>query len=159
MWRRESVLLAELYNGGLARVKAQAEENNVTWDVLDAVVTDAEPGCVEGLLEEGVGVYARRCDGSTPEDDFFGDALHNCGVANYLWASVYAHDKDASPGTRGLRRGRQANLEWALMTGGVALADICDVLSTLSSPCSMVSRTPRPDGWPKPPAAAASGRR
>ena len=140
-------ILAEVYNGGLAQVKAQIESGKVTWDVLDAEMTDAELGCVEGLLEEiPTADLAPGADGSSPEKDFFDDALHDCGVANYVWANVYAYDKQAFPnggpqkiadlfdvegfpGKRGLRKSPKANLEWALMADGVPLNEVYDVLA------------------------------
>jgi len=141
-------VLAEVYNGGLAQVKAQIESGNITWDVLDAEMTDAELGCAEGLLEE---IHADElspgADGTSPADDFFADALHDCGVANYVWANVFAYDKNAFPnggpqtiadlfdvekfpGKRGLRKSPKANLEWAIMADGVPLDQVYEVLAT-----------------------------
>lgn len=141
-------ILAEVYNGGLAQVKAQIEAGNITWDVLDAEMTDAELGCAEGLLEEiSTSELAPGADGSHPKDDFFEDALHDCGVANYVWANVYAYDKNAFPrsrpqtiadlfdlakfpGKRGLRKSPKANLEWAVLADGVPLDQVYQVLAT-----------------------------
>ncbi|PTX03472.1 ABC transporter substrate-binding protein [Pararhodobacter aggregans] len=141
-------IISEVYNGGLAQVRAQAESGHVTWDVIDAEMTDATLGCDEGLLEEiPTSSLAPGADGSTPQDDFFGDALQDCGVANYVWANVFAFDArqfpdggptsvadlfdtERFPGRRGLRRSPRANLEWALMADGVALDQVYAVLST-----------------------------
>ena len=141
-------IVPEVYNGGLAQVKAQIEAGKVTWDVLDAEMTDAELGCAEGLLEEiSSSELAPGADGSTPEQDFFESAIHDCGVANYVWANVYAYDKsqfpnggpstiadlfdvDAFPGKRGLRKSPKANLEWAVMAAGTPLNEVYEVLET-----------------------------
>jgi putative spermidine/putrescine transport system substrate-binding protein len=138
----------EVYNGGLAQVKAQIETGNVTWDVLDAEMTDADLGCAEGLLEEiKTSDLAPGADGTAPEDDFFDAAIHDCGVANYVWANVYAYDKrqfpnggpttiadlfdiEKFPGKRGLRKSPKANLEWAIMADGVPQEEVYDVLAT-----------------------------
>ncbi|MBT7755935.1 MAG: ABC transporter substrate-binding protein, partial [Rhodospirillaceae bacterium] len=38
------------YSGGLAEMRAQTEANNVTWDVVDVVISDAITGCDEGMF-------------------------------------------------------------------------------------------------------------
>lgn len=141
-------IVTEVYNGGLAQVKAQIEAGKITWDVLDAEMTDAELGCVEGLLEEiSTSELAPGTDGSSPEDDFFESAIHDCGVANYVWSNVFAYDKsvfpsggpskiadlfdlERFPGTRGLRKSPKANLEWAVMATGTPPDEIYSVLET-----------------------------
>lgn len=138
---------AETYNGGLAQVKAQIEQGNVIWDVLDAEMTDAELGCSEGILEEiPTDSLSEAPDGTPPSDDFFESALHDCGVANYVWATVYAFDSTkltdkptqiadffdvaGFPGRRGLRKSPKVNLEWALMADGVTKEEVYEVLAT-----------------------------
>lgn len=139
---------SEVYNGGLAQVKAQVEAGRITWDVIDAEMTDAELGCAEGLLERiSTSELAPGADGSKPEKDFFDSAIHDCGVANYVWANVYAYnakmfpnggpqkiadlfDVKTFPGKRGLRKSPKANLEWAIMADGVPLDKVYDVLAT-----------------------------
>jgi putative spermidine/putrescine transport system substrate-binding protein len=141
-------IVSEVYNGGLAQVKAQIEAGKVTWDVVDAEMTDAERGCDEGLLEEiPTSELAPGADGTPPEKDFFQSAIQDCGVANYVWSNVYAYDKrqfpaggpktiadlfdvEKFPGKRGLRKSPKANLEWAIMADGVPIDKVYDVLST-----------------------------
>ena len=141
-------IVSEVYNGGLAQVKAQIEAGKVTWDVIDAEMTDAELGCAEGLLENiATSDLAPGTDGTPPEEDFFESAIHDCGVANYVWANVYAYDKrkfpnggpktiadlfdvEKFPGKRGLRKSPKANLEWAIMADGVPIDKVYEVLST-----------------------------
>ena len=41
----------DIYNGGLAQVRAQVETGKVYWDVIDLEMADAARGCDEGLLE------------------------------------------------------------------------------------------------------------
>ncbi len=42
---------AEVYNGGLAELRAQVQAGNVTWDVVDLEKQDVTAACDEGLLE------------------------------------------------------------------------------------------------------------
>lgn len=139
---------AEVYNGGLAQVKAQIESGKVIWDVLDAEMTDAELGCAEGLLEKiPSNLLAKSPDGIPAKDDFFQDGLHECGVANYVWATVFAYDAEQFsgaapnkiadlfdverfPGKRGLRKSPKTNLEWAVMADGVPADKVYVVLAT-----------------------------
>jgi putative spermidine/putrescine transport system substrate-binding protein len=141
-------IVSEVYNGGLAQVKAQIEAGKVIWDVIDAEMTDAQRGCDEGLLEKiPTSDLAPGADGTPPEKDFFKAAIQDCGVANYVWSNVYAYDKrkfpnggpktiadffdvKKFPGKRGLRKSPKANLEWALMADGVPIDKVYDVLST-----------------------------
>ena len=139
---------SEVYNGGMAQVKAQIEAGNVTWDVIDSNHVDAELGCAEGLLEEIplTGLEAAP-DGTSAGEDFYDEALHDCGIASYIWSNVYAYDKNkfsskapASvadffdienfPGKRGMRKSPQVNLAWALIADGVPRDQVYDVLTT-----------------------------
>ena len=42
---------AEVYNGGLAEIRAQVQSGNVTWDLADVEKQDLTGGCDEGLFE------------------------------------------------------------------------------------------------------------
>ena len=139
---------SEDYNGGLAQVRAQVEAGNVTWDLVDAELSDAQIGCDEGILETLDHVALPPApDGTSARDDFIEGTLHECGVGSIVWSTVVTFDKskfaDAQPATlgdffdvakfpgkRGLRKSPKVNLEWALMADGVAPGDVYDVLST-----------------------------
>ncbi len=141
-------IASEVYNGGMAQVKAQIEAGNVTWDVIDSNHVDAELGCAEGLLEEiPLGSLEPAPDGTPVEADFYEEALHDCGIASYIWSNVFAYDKArfpsnapssindffdiaAFPGKRGMRKSPQVNLPWALMADGVARDEVYEVLAT-----------------------------
>ena len=45
---------AEVYNGGLAEIRAQVQSGNVTWDVVDVEKQDLTGGCDEGLFEPSI---------------------------------------------------------------------------------------------------------
>ena len=139
---------SEDYNGGLAQVRAQVEANNVTWDLVDAELSDAQIGCDEGILEKfDWSTLPPAPDGTPATEDFIKGTLHECAIPTIIWSTVVAIDKskfgdnqpstlkdffnlDKFPGKRGLRKTPKVNLEWALMADGVAPEDVYDTLST-----------------------------
>ncbi len=136
------------YNGGIAEIKAQVEAGNVTWDIVDVELSDAVRACDEGLLETiDHSTLPPAPDGTPATEDFIEGTLHECAVANIVWSTIYAYDKNkfsgnapktiadffdtkAFPGKRGMRKGPKANLEFALLADGVAAGDVYKVLST-----------------------------
>ena len=141
-------VLVEVYNGGLAQVRAQVETGNVHWDLVDLEMADIILGCDEGLLELIASEdLAPAADGRRTADDFFPGTLTDCGGAFIVYSTVYAYntetfpgDKPATiadlfdiesfPGRRGMRRTAQANLEFALMADGVPISDVYATLGT-----------------------------
>ena len=138
---------SEDYNGGIAEIKAQVEAGNVSWDVIDVELSDAIRACDEGLLEEmDHSSLPAAPDGTAATDDFLPGTLYDCAVANIVWSTIFAYDKEKMadgpttiadffdtekfPGKRGLRKNPKANLEMALMADGVAAGDVYDVLGT-----------------------------
>ena len=136
------------YNGGLAQIRAQVESGNVHWDVVDLEMGDFERGCAEGLLEPlDVSALVPAADGTPAPDDYFPDAITECGVGQLFGATIYAYhqesfagdkpttiadffDLEKFPGRRGMRRGAQSNLEFALMADGVARSQVYETLDT-----------------------------
>ncbi len=135
------------YNGGIEEIRRQVEAANVTWDVIDMEYSDLIQACSEGLLETfDPNTLPRGGDGTSALEDFRDGALHECGVGNLIWSTVYAHNGDtyetapttiadffdieAFPGKRGIRRDPRGILEWALMADGVAASDVYAMLST-----------------------------
>ena len=139
---------SEDYNGGLAQVRAQVEANNVTWDVVDVEMSDAVRGCDEGLLEPiDLSMLPPAPDGTPASEDFIDGALMDCAVANIVWSTIYAYDKDKFagsppgtmadffdiakfPGKRGMRKSPKANLEMALIADGVPPGEVYEALGT-----------------------------
>jgi putative spermidine/putrescine transport system substrate-binding protein len=139
---------SEDYNGGLAQVKAQVQSRNVTWDVVDVELSDAESGCADGLFEKiDPKTLPAAPDGTPAVKDFIPGTLHECGIPTIVWSTIYAYDKtkfpqkapstiadlfDAKnfPGKRGLRKVPKVNLEFALMADGVAPKDVYKTLAT-----------------------------
>ena len=136
----------DVYNGGLAQLKAQVEAGNVTWDVMQLGLSTAEQGCAEGLLEELPPLPAGK-NGVPYEKDFFEGTLGDCHVPIISWSNVLVFDKTKFkgekpsspkdffdvkkfPGKRGVKKDAWTNLEWALLADGVPKDKIYSVLST-----------------------------
>lgn len=138
----------ESYNGGLAEIRAQVETGNVHWDVVDLDLTYIVRGCDEGLLERfDTSSLPPGADGTPASEDFFIGTETECGVATLFASTVYAYnselfpdekpttmadffDLEKFPGRRGMRRGPQANLEFALVADGVPTDSVYVVLAT-----------------------------
>jgi putative spermidine/putrescine transport system substrate-binding protein len=140
---------SEDYDGGLAKLRAMSESNNVTWDVMDMESQDAELACQEGLvipINPDTDV-APSADGTALKDDFGEVGLKKCGVGFDVWSYILAYDSskfsgdmpkspadffdvEKFPGKRGLSKRPNATLEWALMADGVPIDQVYEVLST-----------------------------
>ena len=138
----------EVYNGGLAQVRAQVETGKVYWDVVDLEMADAARGCDEGLLEYvDLDDLAPAPDGTPAAEDFFEGTVTDCGGGLLFYSTIYAYnadsfpddkpssiddffDLDRFPGRRGMRRAPQVNLEFALLADGVPVEEVYDTLGT-----------------------------
>ena len=90
---------AEVYNGGLAEIRAQVQSGNVTWDVVDVEKQDLTSACDEGLLETiDLSILSPAPDGTPASEDFIEGALHECGVATIVWTTIVAYDNTKFPG-------------------------------------------------------------
>lgn len=136
------------YNGGIEEIRRQVDSANVTWDVVDMELSDFLRACEEGLLERiDVSRLPPGVDGAAAKDDFVPGSLHECGVGNYVWATVYAYNREdfpdeapttigdffdtkKFPGKRGLRKDPRGNLEWALLRAGVQTDKVYETLGT-----------------------------
>ena len=141
-------VLVEVYNGGLAQVRAQVETGNVHWDLVDLEMADLVLGCDEGLLElVETDDLPPAVDGRPTREDFFPGTITDCGGAFVVYSTIYAYNTESFPddrpatiadlfdtkrfpGRRGMRRVAQANLEIALMADGVPISDIYATLGT-----------------------------
>jgi putative spermidine/putrescine transport system substrate-binding protein len=129
------------YNGEQAKVKAMVETKKVTWDVVELESPDVGRGCDEGLYEKlDYSKIGNKADFSPKA------AVHDCGIAIFVWSTVMAYDGDKLkqgpknwadfwdtkkfPGKRALRKGARYNLEFALMADGVKPEDVYKVLAT-----------------------------
>ena len=138
------------YSGGLAEMRAQTESGNVTWDLVDVVLSDAITGCDEGMFRP-INIdkeMAAAPDGTPPSKDFLkGTLLSECFIPQIIYSTAFAYRKDAwggkepktmadvfdtknFPGKRTLQKKPINNVEWALIADGVPLDKIYDVLDT-----------------------------
>jgi len=134
----------QFYNGEIAILKG-----DLVPDIVDMTMDDALLACEQNLVQrlELSKILAPSPDGLEPEKDFIAGALLPCGVAHLSYSTLIAYDDRAFPGEkpqriadffdikrfpgkRALRKQPSAILEWALMTEGVPMNQIYDLLST-----------------------------
>lgn len=136
------------YNGGIAEIKAQVEAGNVTWDVVDMELADAQRACDEGLLEKlDAGLLPAAPDGTAAVQDFIPNGITPCAITTIVFSHIVAYDETKFetkptkladffdvknfPGKRGLRKtSPKINLELALRADGVPGDQVYQVLST-----------------------------
>lgn len=137
------------YNGGIAEIKAMVEAGNVTWDVVDMEIADAQRACDEGLLEKiDAGTLPPAPDGTSAVQDFVQNGITQCAVTTILFSHIVAFDTskfDAQqpsrlvdffdvknfPGKRGMRKtSPKINLEMALRADGVPGDKVYETLGT-----------------------------
>ncbi len=134
---------------GAAKIRAQAEAGNTSWDLVDILPGDAIALCDEGLIEEinPETDLAAAPDGTSAADDFGDSLVSPCFVPQIIYSTTLGYRTDnvgstppssigdlfdlaKYPGKRALERKPAANVEWALIADGVDPATVYDVLST-----------------------------
>ena len=138
---------------GLAKLRAQQEAGNVTWDLVDMVAADAIIACDEGLVLEidPDAMLASAPDGTPASKDFFEGMLSpggsNCFIPQIVYSTTFGYrtdkfggatptsiadvfDLEKFPGRRSLEKKPIGNLEWALIADGVPADQVYDVLET-----------------------------
>jgi putative spermidine/putrescine transport system substrate-binding protein len=138
---------------GLAKLRAQVEAGNVTWDLVDMVASDAITACEEGLVEEfdPDELLAKAPDGTPASKDFFPGSLTpgdtNCFIPQIVYSTTFGYRTDMVggtppstiadvfdlkkyPGKRSLEKKPIGNLEWALIADGVPGEKVYEVLAT-----------------------------
>ena len=131
----------EEFNGEIAKVRAQVESGNITWDIVDADSQMSMAGCAEGIFEKldwaKLGLDRSKILAADAND---------CTVPTIAYATVIAYDtsklKDGPktiadvfdmqkfPGKRALQKNPFVNLEWALVADGVDMKDVYKMLGT-----------------------------
>jgi len=135
----------------VAKLRAMNEANNVTWDVVDVVASDAIRLCDEGLaIEIDADSQLAAAPDGTPASEDFGDLLvSDCFIPQIVYSTTVGYRTDVEawgdntpedicaifdtatfPGKRSLEKRPINNVEWALICDGVAKDDVYDVLST-----------------------------
>jgi len=138
-------------NEAVAKLRAQAEAGNITWDLVDVVGADAMRLCDEGLAMEidHDEMLAKGDDGSDASDDFGEILVSDCFIPQIVYSTTFGYrtdmvpegveppndicdvwDLETYPGKRALEKRPINNMEWALVCDGVAKEDIFDVLAT-----------------------------
>jgi len=134
---------------GAAKIRAQAEAGNTTWDLVDVVASDAIALCDEGLIEEiNFDRDLAPAPDGTPASKDFGDLIVSpCFIPQIVYSTTFGYrtDKVGStppttiadvfdlkkyPGKRALEKKPIGNLEWALIADGVDAAKVYEVLDT-----------------------------
>ncbi len=133
---------------GAAKLRAQVEAGNVTWDLLDSTAADTISLCDEGVVEEidHDAQLAAAPDG-TPASQDFGDMIVSpCFIPQIVYSTTFGYrtdkvetapttindvfDLEKIPGKRSLEKRPIGNLEWALLADGVTADEVYEVLST-----------------------------
>ncbi|ETX27997.1 extracellular solute-binding protein [Roseivivax isoporae] len=135
----------------VAKLRAMAEANNITWDLVDVTAADAMRLCDEGLAMEvdHDDILAAAPDGTEASDDFGDMIVSDCFIPQIAYSITNAYrtdveewngatptdicalfDTETFPGQRTLERRPINNMEWALMCDGVPFEEIYEVLET-----------------------------
>lgn len=146
-----NIVWDESSNEAVAKLRAQNEAGNVSWDVVDVLATDAIRLCDEGLvavvpLDEWL---APTPDGTPASADLGKNVVSNCHVPTNLYSTTFGFrtdvadwngrapenvcaifDLEAFPGKRALEKRPINNLEWALICSGVPVDQVYDTLET-----------------------------
>lgn len=136
-------------NDAVAKLRAMQEANNVTWDLVDMVASDAMLSCDEGLVEEiNHDTDLAAAPDGTPATADFGDLIVSpCFIPQIVYSTTFGYrtdlvgdnpptsiadvfDLEKIPGKRSLEKKAVNNLEWALLADGVPADQIYDLLST-----------------------------
>jgi len=139
-------------SGALAKLRAQEESKNVTWDLVDMVAADAITACDDGLVNhiKPDTDLAAAPDGTPASKDFFAGTLSpggsDCFVPQIVYSTTWGYRTDKVkaaptsvcdvfdlkkfPGKRALQKIPVNNLEWALLCSGVAKDKLYEVMST-----------------------------
>ncbi len=134
----------------VAKLRAMDEANNLTWDLVDVIISDAIRLCDEGLVEviDVDEILAPAPDGTPASTDFEPYLVSECFIPEIVYSTTFAYRTDVDewegrtpesacavfdlenfPGQRALEKRPINNLEWALYCDGVALNEVYDVLS------------------------------
>lgn len=135
----------------VAKLRAQNEAGNLTWDLVDVTAADAMRLCDEGLAMEvdHDEILAPAPDGTPASEDFGDMIVSDCFIPQIAYSYTFGYRDDVSawngnepdeicdvfdlenfPGKRSLERRPHNNMEWALICDGVAMEDVYDVLET-----------------------------
>ena len=145
------IINAEESAEAVAKLRAMAEADNITWDVVDVTAADAMRLCDEGLAMEidHDELLAPAPDGTSASEDFGDLIVSDCFIPQIVFSTTFGYrtdvaewngatpssvcdvfDLEAFPGKRSLEARPIGNMEWALICDGVEIGDVYDVLET-----------------------------
>lgn len=146
-----SVVWDESSAEAVAKLRAQDEAGNLTWDLVDVTAADAMRLCDEGLAMEvdHDEILAPAPDGTTASEDFGDMIVSDCFIPQIAYSYTFGYRNDVAewngnepteicdvfdletfPGKRSLERRPHNNMEWALICDGVPRDEIYDTLET-----------------------------
>jgi putative spermidine/putrescine transport system substrate-binding protein len=146
-----SVVWEEASPDAVARLRAMAEANNLTWDLVDVEAADAMRLCDEGLamVIDHDTMLAPGADGTPASADFGATLASECFIPQIVFSTTFGYrtdmvpagvepptdacavfDLDTYPGRRALNRRPIGNMEWALLCDGVPIEEVYDTLET-----------------------------
>ena len=156
-----SIINDESSAEAVAKLRAMNEANNVTWDVVDVVGSDAIRLCDEGLAME-IDVdnqLASAPDGTSASEDFGDLLVSDCFIPQIVYSTTFGYRTDVAewngreptnvcdvfdlktfPGKRSLEKRPVNNVEWALLCDGVAKEDVYDVLETAAGQAQALAK-------------------
>lgn len=144
-------IMDESSNDAVARMRAMAEANNLTWDLVDVEAADAMRLCDEGLAMEidHDAVLAPAPDGTPASEDFGQMIASECFIPQIVFSTTFGYrtdmvpagvepptdacavfDIETYPGRRALNRRPVGNMEWALLCDGVPYDEVYATLET-----------------------------
>jgi len=80
----------------VAKLRAMKQAGNTTWDLVDAVASDAMMLCDEGLIDEidHDNVLASAPDGTSATDDFGDFIVSPCFIPQIVYSTTFGYRKD-----------------------------------------------------------------
>ena len=146
----------------LTRIEFRTRTRQDNWSLL-------QPGAAERVIDDVVEMELHEaveaCDSNSLAllpgrelDDFVPNTLQPCAVGQYVWATLFAYDRDAYregnqpslvsdffnlthfPGKRAVRRSPRVLAEWSLLAAGIPAAAIYDTLARQDSAWQLIER-------------------
>lgn len=145
------IVFDESSNEAVAKLRAQSEAGNVTWDLVDVEGPDAVRLCDEGLAIEidADADLAAAPDGTMASKDFGDSLVSSCFIPQIVFSTTFGYrndvdawggktpdsvcavfDTEGFPGKRALEKRPKKNIEWALLCDGVSQDELYDVMET-----------------------------
>ena len=135
----------------VAKLRAQSEAGNVTWDLVDVLATDGIRLCDDGLAMEVPydEWLAPAPDGTAASEDLGEYVVSDCHIPTNLYSTTFGYRTDVAdwngkvpedicaifdletfPGKRALEKRPINNLEWALICSDVPADQVYETLET-----------------------------